>query len=155
QDKDGGKQLTDPQEKPKKNGEKPGGKDLPVTITAFGNKLIVTSDDPKALALVQELTRLLTQTPEGKGDFEIIKLNNASATDMAKILDEAFNGPKQQTQPQQQFPFFNNRFGVQPPANPTPNTIRVVADPATNSLLVRASPLDMLTIRRLLDTALD
>jgi type II secretion system protein D len=33
--------------------------------------------------------------------------------------------------------------------------IRVVADPATNSLLVRARPIDMLTIRRLLTSELD
>src|SRR5262249_39051612 len=54
-------------------------------------------------------------------------------------------------------PFFG-RFGGQnaaPPANPQPARIRVVADPGTNSLLVRASPLDMLTIRRLLEKAID
>src|SRR5262249_18370441 len=39
--------------------------------------------------------------------------------------------------------------------NPTTNRIRVVADPATNSLLVKASPIDMLSIRRLLDKAID
>src|SRR5438105_14816295 len=33
--------------------------------------------------------------------------------------------------------------------------IGVVADPATNSLLVRASPIDMLGIRRLLNTSID
>src|SRR5262249_26884727 len=40
---------------------------------------------------------------------------------------------------------------------PTPRkeAIRVVADPGSNSLLVRASPLDMLTIRRLLEKAID
>src|SRR5205814_1979537 len=48
-----------------------------------------------ALALVQEVVRLLTRTPPGEGDFEIIRLKNASATQAARILDEAFNGPRQ------------------------------------------------------------
>src|SRR5437870_5030714 len=33
--------------------------------------------------------------------------------------------------------------------------IRVVADPATNALLIKASPLDFLTIRNLIDKQLD
>src|SRR5262249_14127808 len=87
------------------------------------------------------------------------------ATDAAKILDEAFNGTKPQTGTGQQggsFTGFFSRFGgggrdgaATPPSNPSANRIRVVADPATNSLLVRASPLDLLTIRRLLDKAID
>ena len=41
------------------------------------------------------------------------------------------------------------------PTTPSTHTevIRVVADPTTNTLLVRASPLDMLRIRRLLSKA--
>jgi type II secretion system protein D len=157
------KQLADPQEKkePARN-DRPGRADAPVTITAFGNRLILTSEDPAALALAQELVRLLTQTPGGEGDFEIIKLKNASAVEAAKILDEAFNGTKpQSTQSRgdQGSPFgFFSRFSAPaatPPATPSANRIRVVADPATNSLLIRATPLDMLTIRRLLDKAID
>ena len=53
---------------------------------------------------MQELVRLFTQTPSGEGDFEIIRLKNASATEAARILDEAFNGPKQQAQQQRRQP---------------------------------------------------
>ena len=67
--------------------------------------------------------------------------------------------PANQQQQQQGFPFSAawrpGRFEPQPAQTPAPTAIRVVADPATNSLLVRASPLDMITIRRLLDKALD
>ena len=160
-----GKQLTDPQEKKAPPSDKPGRADAPVTITAFGNRLIVTSDDPQALALVQELVRLLTHTPGGEGDFEVVKLKNANATEAAKILDEAFNGTRRQSDGQSSergggFSSFFSRLGggQQAPAappNPSANRIRVVADPATNSLLIRASPLDLLTIRRLLDKAID
>ena len=134
----------------------------PITITAFGNKLLITSEDPLALQTVQELTRLLTQTAGGEGDFQVLKLKKASAAEAAKVLDEAFNGPKQ-TQQQQQ-PGGGGRGGgfgqfaapgAAAPNNPREDRIRVVADPATNSLLVRASPLDMMTIRRLLDKAID
>jgi type II secretory pathway component GspD/PulD (secretin) len=146
-----GQQLVDPQAQKKTT---PPAKGPPVTITAVGNKLIVNSDDPKALAMVSELVRLLTTSPGPEGPFEIIRLKNASAVDAAKILDEAYNGNKPQNNQQQQgFPFFGGRF--QPPAQPVPNRIRVVADPGSNSLLVRASPLDMLDIRRVLKEAID
>ncbi|MCS7045348.1 MAG: hypothetical protein NZO58_03225, partial [Gemmataceae bacterium] len=67
----------------------------PITITAFGNRLIVTSEDKEALQLVQELARLITRTDQGEGDFEVIRLKNANAVEAAKVLDEAFNGPRQ------------------------------------------------------------
>src|SRR5262249_1800602 len=92
----------------------------------------------------------------GEGDFEVIKLKNANATDAARVLDEAFNGTKPAT-PQNGLGFFSQfgGRGAVPPPNPSANRIRVVADGSTNSLLVRASPLDMLTIRRLLEKAID
>jgi type II secretion system protein D len=153
-------QLQDPQQTKPKNGL-PGKETAPITIMAVGNRVIITSDDPEALALVQQLTHLLTQSSDGKGDFEIIRLKNASATDAAKVLDEVFNGKPQNAQGPQGPGFGFNPFarfaaqGAQPPANPTPNRIRVVADAGSNSLLVQASPIDMLTIRRLLDKAID
>ena len=149
-------QLVDPKNDNQKN-DKPGKKNAPVTISAFGNRLIVTSDDPQALRLVQELTRLLTQAPKDAGDFEVIHLNHGNATDVAKVLDEAFNGTQPQQNNQPQFPpfFGGNRFGQPQQTKPTEDRVRVVADTGTNSLLVRATPLDMLTIRRLLDQTLD
>jgi hypothetical protein len=108
----------------------------PVTLTAAGNKLIVSSDDPQALALAQDLVRLLTAPQEG--GLEVIRLKHAGAAEAAKVLDEAFNGP----------------------AGPAPGgrragRVRVVPEPITNALIVRASPLDLLTVRRLLSGALD
>src|SRR5262249_59618865 len=107
----------------KRKYEKHGKVDKPVKITAFGNKIIITSEDPEALALAQELIRLLTTTPGGEGDFEVIKLKNASATEAAKILDEAFNGVKRQDNQQNQqngFGFFSRFSAPQaaPPTNP-------------------------------------
>ena len=159
-------QLFDPQ---KQNDTRPGDKKLPITITAIGNKIIINSDDPAALAMAQEIIRLYIQSPKGEAGFEIIRLKNAKAMDAAKILDDAFNGPKQQ--PGINLPGFNQGGGggrgggganffaqmmaaqsSQAAAKPR---IRVVADPATNSLLVQAGPLDMLEIKHLLDKAID
>src|SRR5262249_2152346 len=103
----------------------------PITITAYGNRLVVTSDDPQALATVQELVKLLTTTPPGEGDFAVIHLKNASSEDVAKVLDEAFNGTKPQSnQNQPGFPFGGGfgRFGPpQPVASTVPPRVRVVA----------------------------
>src|SRR5207302_1718075 len=147
---------TTPQAQKTAGEEKPGQKNAPINITVMGNKLVVTSDDPEALDLVQDLVRIITHAPEGKGDFEIIKLKNASAVETAKILDEAFNGVKPTTQPLPfgGNPFFNQFRGPAVAAPPTPsaNPVRIVADPTTNSLLVKASPLDLLRIRRLLES---
>src|SRR5205823_11634865 len=86
------------------------------------------------------------------------------------ILDEAFNGTANELRQQRSsnfsgfgggrgggMPFFGPFAapGAATPNNPSQNRIRVVADPATNSLLVKASPIDMLSIRRLLDKAID
>src|SRR5262249_55772062 len=89
----GGKQLVEPaaQKEEKKNDKKTQGS--PITITAFGNRIIVQSDDPQALALAGELIRLFTQTPAGAGDFQYIRLKNANAVEAAKVIDELFNGP--------------------------------------------------------------
>lgn len=148
-------QLVDPQTK------KPGSSD-PITITAVGNRLIVTSNDPQALALVQELTRLLTSST-GDGGFEIIKLKNANATDAARIINDAFNGPAQPAAPAGGggpfgFPFGGFGRGAAPAATTTPPAnakVRVIADPAANALLVRATPLDMLEIKRILRDSID
>jgi hypothetical protein len=164
--------IVDPRDKDKKddkNDDRPGDKDKPVTILARGNRLIVTSDDPKALVLVQQLIRIMTETPKGEGDYEIIRLKNANAADAAKVIDEVFNGPKQPpAQPQGggrglggggggRGALFNPFAapGATTPAKPEENRVRVVADTGSNSLIIRASPLDMLTIRKLLEGAID
>src|SRR5439155_23042053 len=85
--------VQEPEKKPE-TGKKEEKKGAPVTITAFGNKLIVTSEDPQALALIQELTRMITTTSANAGDFEVIKLKYTNAVDAARVLDEAFNGVK-------------------------------------------------------------
>src|SRR5262245_53242810 len=67
----------------------------PVTIVAVGNRLIVTSEDPQALALVQELVRTMTQARDEEFDLVVIPLKHANATVAARLLDELYNGSLQ------------------------------------------------------------
>jgi len=157
-------QLTDPQAPAKK----------PIVITVIGNKVIVASDDPEALELVGQLSRLLQATPtENENMYEILRLKNASAEEAAKVINEVFNGP------QQGAPAagggrggpsggggglggglgFLAQFagiGAATPSTPTPGRIRVVAEKQSNSLIVvKASLLDLATIKKLLEKAID
>ena len=121
----------------------------PVTITAIGNKLIINTDDPNTRQFIQEVIRTMTQSA-GDGDFEVIKLANANATDAARVIDEFFNGPKQQGGGRSPLDRFGGGFGQQQQqaaASAAANRVRVVADPGSNSLLVRASPIEMVSIR--------
>jgi type II secretion system protein D len=148
-------QIVDPQQK-QSTGTKAADEKPTINITVVGNRLMITSDDPNALQMAQDVVRLLTRNPGGEGSFEVIKLQNANAVDAAKILDEIYNG---KPEPTNNNPFgFGGRFGPfgnQQPATPKQNRIRVVADAATNSLFVKASPIDMIEIRSLLKKGLD
>ena len=144
----------------------------PVYIRAFGNKLTIWSEDKDALARAQELIQYFMRS-SAEGDFEVIRLKNASAVEAAKVLDEVFNGRDSSRSSRGSssfgggFPGFggfdpSSCIGARSPSSSMPSTpstrteiIRVVADPTTNTLLVRASPLDMLRIRRLLMKSID
>jgi type II secretory pathway component GspD/PulD (secretin) len=152
-------------------------KDGPVIrITAFGNKLIVNCDDPETLKLVQEVVRLFQTAP---GDeFTVINLKYANAVDAARILDEFFNGPKQQgggggprgpggggprgpggMDISAMIPGLSQITGAMNAlggaASGRVERIRVVADPNTNSLLVKANLLDMLTVKNMVNKFID
>ncbi len=138
-----------------------------ITIQGFGNKMVITSDDPKALDEAQQLIRLLVNTEAGPGDFEVLPLKTANAVEVAKILDEAFNGPKNQQGggggrggPGLSLPgipgIMTSMMGLGSSGQTgRVENIRVVADGYTNALLIRAKPVDMLTIRRLIKNNLD
>src|SRR5262249_44714751 len=105
--------FVDPQQPPpaQKNNQQQGNQPAPLKITVVGNRIIITSDDPKALDTAQQLVRLMTAPAGGQGDYEAIRLKNVSAVDAAKALDEAFNGPRQTTPNQQFGPGGNFGFG--------------------------------------------
>ncbi|HMP59374.1 MAG TPA: secretin N-terminal domain-containing protein, partial [Gemmatales bacterium] len=153
--------LDDPQAPQPRTPGLPGRADQPVFIAPLsrGNGIMIASEDAEALALIEEIVRYLTQP--GEGDYEVIPIRHANSADVARVLDELYNG-RRQSGPQLPFPMQmmmgggggrgRDGGGEAPTTGPG---IRVVADPRTNSILVRATKMQMATIRRLLATDLD
>ncbi len=160
-------QLVDPQEKPA------------VNITVVGDQIVITGDDPKAVQLAYEIVRLYTKSATdttGLEQYTVLKLKNASAVEAAAVINEVFNGPPQQSggaaggggrgqggggggalASLNPLNFLSSLTGgSSAPANPSAGRVRVVAEKSSNSLIVvKASKLDMLTIRDLLSRAID
>jgi type II secretion system protein D len=165
-----GKPPIDPADQKK---DEPKGGSGSIKLIPSGNKIIIVTDDPEAQKLIQQIYSTIINPPvSGKSEeYVVIKLENANAIEAARMLDDWFNGPRQQG-PQQGggggFPGgggfrggFGGGFGGGFPggggAQSTVKTdrIRVVADSNNNQLLVKASPMDLLTIRRLLRDSID
>jgi len=142
----------------------PRDKKAEIKVTAVGNRLSIESDDPDAVAKFSEIVRLIV-APGGEGDFNVIRLKRANAAEVARILDQWFNGTKpegQQGRSQSPFggggfpsPFGGGGGGRQETTTPEKLRVRIVADPGTNSLLIRASAVDMMTIQSMLKSILD
>jgi type II secretion system protein D len=161
-------QLVDPQKEAKPS----------VGITVVGDKIVITGEDPRAVQLAYELLNEILKTGNattGLEQYTVLKLKNASAVEAAAVINEVFNGP-----PQQQgggapggggrgqggggalaslnpLNFLSSLTGgASAPTNPSAGRVRVVAEKASNSLIVvKASKLDMLTIKDLLAKAID
>lgn len=149
-------QLVDPEKKPD------------VVITVVGNKLVITGDDPKDVQLAYELLNLYRTSDKATERYEVIRLKNISAEEAAKVINEIFNVSQQQQQQNQ-----NQRGGggiaaaLNPlallglgggatPADPKAGRVKVVAEKSSNSLIVvKASELDLFTIKDLLKKAID
>lgn len=154
-------QLIDPEAK----------KDLkPVIIRVIGNKLVIESEDPAALQLINDLLRLYVQngTKVDENLFEVIKLKFVSAEDAAKVVSEIFNGPTAAAAGGRPggggggggFNPINLIGGLlgggAPSGPPEKGRVRVVAEKSSNSLIVvKSSPLDLLAMRKLLANVID
>ncbi|AMV29061.1 Bacterial type II/III secretion system short domain protein [Gemmata sp. SH-PL17] len=147
-------QISDPEKKD----------DKPIIITVTGGKLLIQSDDTKALEVLSQLARYIT-TEGAKADenlFKVIRLRSVSAEDAARELTEIFNGPQQQQQGGNRgqggfnpLALFGG-FGGATQTPPAPGRVRVVAERSSNSLVVvKASPLDLVLIEKLLEGAID
>lgn len=150
-------QIVDPEKKD----------DKPITIVVSGGKLIISSDDTKSLDVLQQLYRILMtdgNTPL-ESVMKVIPLRYVAAEDAARELSEIFNGPQQQ---QQGGGGRGGIGGLNPlallglggggggPTAPAPGRIRVVAEKGSNSLIVvKASPLDVMMIEKLLGSVID
>jgi general secretion pathway protein D len=158
-------QFVDPQKNNPPAGKPDEPKGAPITITAFGNKVLIHCDDPKMLDLAQELVRLYSSS-SNIGDFVVRRLKFANAVETATLLDGLFNnnptakpaagptiGPGGGGRGGGPGAFFQAMMAAQQP--PAKERVRVIADPATNSLLLKANLLDLATIDRLLKDSID
>jgi hypothetical protein len=141
-------QLTDPKQPARKA----------VGIERRGNQLVITSDDKETLDLLGRLARDLTAQRPDENLFKVIRLKNVSAEDAARTITELFNGPQQnQPQPGGGGPLVPpGGFKAGAPPVPTTARVRVVAEKSSNSIVViKASPIDLLTIEQLLKDYVD
>ena len=170
----------------------------PILIIPLGGHLGIASDDPAVQQMIEKLVDLITANSDND-EFAVIHLKNTRAVEVARVLDEMYNGPRmtpqqqqqlQQQQQQLQQQFLQQQQQGQPmtqqpqqPQQPSTHSsshkgssygssstghssshsssytktdrVRIVADENTNALLVRAAPIDMLTIRSLVRNSLD
>ncbi len=147
-------QLVDPEKKPD------------VTLTVIGNKLVIAGDDPKNVELMYQLMSLYTRGDKATERYEVIRLKNITSEEAAKVINSVFN----ETAPA---PAQGGRGGgglgaaLNPlallglgggaaPADPKAGRVKVVAEKSSNSLIiVKASEIDVLTIKDLLKKAID
>ncbi|MDB5307519.1 MAG: hypothetical protein JWO38_1721, partial [Gemmataceae bacterium] len=147
----------------------------PVVIRVIGNQLTIESEDPVALQMVNDLLRQYRQAGNKPNEnlFEVIKLRYVAAEDVAKVVTEVFNGPQQQPGqggqggrgglfggggggPLGLIGGLLGGGGAAPAGPPTAGRVRVVAEKSSNSLIVvKASPIDLATMRKLLENVID
>ncbi len=75
-----------------KPGELPGSPDKPVKITITEKGIIVSSEDPEAIAAVEELLALLPPDPVASGNFKIYYLKHIPAATAKQELDQILTG---------------------------------------------------------------
>lgn len=129
----------------------------PVTLTPAGDRLIISGDDPAAVARAYQLARLLLDS-EGE-TYRVFQLEYADADEVGRVLDEWFNGPR----PAAVNPLLaalarrgrRGRDNQPPPPPPDPPRIRIVPASESNSLLVRGNVLDLMAVQRVLESTID
>jgi type II secretory pathway component GspD/PulD (secretin) len=156
-----------------------------IVLIPYGGQISVKSDNPEDQKMIEQLIDLIT-AKTGNEEFEVVKLKNTNAIEVARLLDEMYNGPRRPQQPQQpqmMQPQQPQQPQQQPPPGGPPvggfpghshagagggsgstgsssssssfDRIRVLADPNLNAVLLRAAPIDALTIKKLIRDQLD
>jgi type II secretory pathway component GspD/PulD (secretin) len=124
-----------------------------VELTPDG-QIVVTSDDPQALEIFQDLADQLAVP--GK-DYEVFHLNSCSAVDVAMTLDEFFKSEDKKTTPNVPYYMrweFENMDKPDDKAGrlSRKRSLKFIADSESNSILVRgADSKQLATIRKLID----
>jgi hypothetical protein len=116
----------------------------PITSTTVGNKPIVSGAVAGGSGF----------GGDGPDVFKVIRLKNVAAEDAAMTITEIFNGPQQAQR--QGGELGGGGSGAPVPAGVNTSRVRVVAERSSNSLVViKASPIDLLTIEKLVSGYVD
>jgi type II secretion system protein D len=108
----------------------------PLLVLPLGRpNAVLLVGSPATVAKAQELLRQLDIGGESSAQFEVFRLKNASAEEVRVLLEPMFAAePDEAT-------------GLIPPLTPR---ARVFAETRTNSVIVRAGPVDMAEVRKLI-----
>lgn len=116
----------------------PGEPTIPVTIIVGNDRLTVSSRDVEALDLVQSLTDAWTRPFDpNRSASRVFYIESTDVVELARAIDEAFNGKEQRGDDRRRFL--------------RPERVRIVAEPNSNALIVRASPVDLINVKELID----
>ena len=119
----------------------PGDPNVPVNVIVGNDRLTATSRDVEALDLLQSLAEAWTEPfdPDTSAS-RVFYLEHGNVAEIAEAIDEAFNGKQQRGGAGGE----RRRF--------RPERVRVVAEPSANALIVRASPVDLVNVKELIDS---
>ncbi len=107
------------------------------------NSLIVLATRNDYETITQLVQKLDVEAPEGRGRVNIYYLQNAVAEEIVSVLNEFISGIKTLEQTEQ---------GVQRTVRlPTETDVKIVADKATNALIISADPEDYEQVREVLE----
>lgn len=112
--------------------EKVGKKAIALIEPDLRTNSVVVLADPKSLSTVKAMVEALDiPTPQGKDDIHFVNLENADAEDVAKILND----------------LISRQLDKEGKAQKLSKDIKVVADKATNSLIITARPDEFNTLK--------
>lgn len=116
----------------------PGDPKIPVTVIVGNDRLTVASRDVEALDLLSSLADAWTRPFDpNRSASRVFYIENADVSEIAKAIDEAFNGRQERGEDRRRM--FR------------PERVRIVAEPNSNALIVRASAVDLVNVKQLID----
>ncbi len=121
-----------------------------VKVTAYSpeNMLIIVAPNAEIAAIASLIKKLDLPPQADAGLLQVRYLKNANAEDVAKVLNEMVSGTAQQTSP------LAGQSAVGKKAASKvlfTGKVKIVADPATNALLITADPSDRESLNKIID----
>ncbi|MFH0729265.1 MAG: type II secretion system secretin GspD [Pseudomonadota bacterium] len=127
--------------RPTKDPKNPASRDVVQFVSDERTNTLITMASENDTVRIKKLVEILDkETPRGKGKIRVYYLSNATAEDLAKVLQEV---PKKQTTGKQE--------GGKPAEAPiVSGDVRITADKATNSLIIMADAEDYLVLEEII-----